>query len=254
MLKSKVICFSDIDDTLTNSKRKLVGEAYLVGSVDLDGQPNCFMNQKQSILFNWLNETTELIAVTARSSRNFLNQVKLPFKSYVITSHGSVIFDENKEVLQSYKDLMISSYEKNKSSYTESMSNLKEYLKPFISCGKLKLSESLEYDIPLIPVIKICKGVDEVLLSHVLIKIRDAKIFSDELYYIHFNGNNLAFIPKFISKEIAVDYLLDNVLDNVENRPKIGLGDSVTDLGFMMKCDMAALPTKSQIESDLINF
>jgi len=254
MLTSKVICFSDIDDTLTNSKRKLVGEACAVGSVGLDGQPNCFMNQKQSTLFNWLNETTELIAVTARSSRNFLNRVELPFKSYAITSHGSVIFDKNKEVLQSYKDLMISSYEKNKSSYTESTSNLKEYLKPFISTGKLKLSESPEYDIPFVQVIKTCEGIDEELLAYVFTEIMGAKIFSDELYYTHSNGNNLAFIPKFISKEIAVEYLLDNVLENVENRPKIGFGDSLTDLNFMMKCDMAALPTKSQIESDLINF
>ena len=64
---------------------------------------------------------------------------------------------------------------------------------------------------------------------------------------IHANGNNLAFLPPWLSKRAAVRYMLEQVRCDTPERPVIGIGDSWSDAGFLDLTDMAMIPTGAQL-------
>ena len=64
---------------------------------------------------------------------------------------------------------------------------------------------------------------------------------------IHANGNNLAFLPPWLSKRAAVRYMLDHVRSQNPGRLVLGIGDSWSDAGFLDLCDLAMIPTQAQL-------
>ncbi len=64
---------------------------------------------------------------------------------------------------------------------------------------------------------------------------------------IHANGNNLAFLPPWLSKRAAVRYWLDAVRRDTPERLVVGIGDSWSDAGFLDLCHMAMIPTQAQL-------
>ncbi len=64
---------------------------------------------------------------------------------------------------------------------------------------------------------------------------------------IHANGNNLAFLPPWLSKRAAVRYLLEAVRKETPGRLVVGIGDSWSDAGFLDLCHMAMIPTAAQL-------
>lgn len=64
---------------------------------------------------------------------------------------------------------------------------------------------------------------------------------------IHANGNNLAFLPPWLSKRSAVRYMLEQVRCDTPERPVLGIGDSWSDAGFLDLTDMAMIPTQAQL-------
>ena len=67
---NKPVVLSDLDDTLFQTRRKMVDELALepfrTGAVDRTLNPRSFMTEEQSMLVDWLLEQAELIPVTAR--------------------------------------------------------------------------------------------------------------------------------------------------------------------------------------------
>lgn len=68
-----------------------------------------------------------------------------------------------------------------------------------------------------------------------------------EGWRIHANGNNLAFLPPWLSKRAAVRYFLEAVRAETPGRLVIGIGDSWSDAGFLDLTDMAMIPTQAQL-------
>ena len=64
---------------------------------------------------------------------------------------------------------------------------------------------------------------------------------------IHANGNNLAFLPPWLSKRAAVRYMLEAVRAETPGRLVVGIGDSWSDAGFLDLTDMAMIPTAAQL-------
>lgn len=66
---NKPVVLSDLDDTLFQTRRKMVDELapepFRTGAVDRTLNPRSFMTEEQSMLVDWL-EQAELIPVTAR--------------------------------------------------------------------------------------------------------------------------------------------------------------------------------------------
>jgi hypothetical protein len=71
---NKPVVLSDLDDTLFQTRRKMVDELALepfkTGALDRSLAPRSFMTEEQSMLVDWLLEQAELIPVTARGGRN----------------------------------------------------------------------------------------------------------------------------------------------------------------------------------------
>ena len=65
-------------------------------------------------------------------------------------------------------------------------------------------------------------------------------------FYVHTNGNNLAIIPNAISKKNAAEFFISKVDPNHE-RIVLGLGDSLSDFGFLSICDWFGMPKNSQL-------
>jgi hypothetical protein len=68
-----------------------------------------------------------------------------------------------------------------------------------------------------------------------------------EGWRIHANGNNLAFLPPWLSKRAAVRYYLEGVRAETPGRLVIGIGDSWSDAGFLDLADLAMIPTAAQL-------
>lgn len=250
---TKPICFADLDDTIFNTKRKLVGEAVVVGALNKEGEPASFLNEKQANMFEWLNATTELIVNTARTSRN-VKQLVLPFSSYMAVSHGALIFDKQGQVIPGYRELIIEQYNaldeghKNLALALSELATDDAILRDFPDVT-FRYREAKEYDITLIHTFKVTDNTKQASLVDLNNEIIKRGLVDPEVFYTHLNGNNLAYIPRFISKQNAVTYLLEHHLKDHEARFVLGLGDSDSDLPFMMECDFAAFPKVSQIAS-----
>jgi len=65
--------------------------------------------------------------------------------------------------------------------------------------------------------------------------------------YVHINGNNLAFLPNELNKKYAVQEIIRRDKEANGERPVIGFGDSISDLGFMSQCLFWGTPSNSQI-------
>lgn len=90
---NKPVVLSDLDDTLFQTRRKMVDELALepfrTGAVDRTLNPRSFMTEEQSMLVDWLLEQAELIPVTARELKK--SAASDPFPLLAITTHGAVI-------------------------------------------------------------------------------------------------------------------------------------------------------------------
>ena len=64
---------------------------------------------------------------------------------------------------------------------------------------------------------------------------------------VHVNDNNLALLPPWLAKRDAVAHLLPRLLAAHPGAAVIGVGDSLSDAGFMDLCHYALAPTGSQL-------
>ena len=61
----------------------------------------------------------------------------------------------------------------------------------------------------------------------------------------HLNANNLAYMPPFLAKERAVAWYR---AQRAGAHPfALAIGDSLSDLGFLAACDIAAMPASCQL-------
>lgn len=87
---------------------------------------------------------------------------------------------------------------------------------------------------------------DEDAVAQLALEVEGAALLP-EGWKIHCNGNNLAIMPAWISKRSAVKHVVERIRREAPHRLVIGVGDSLSDLGFMAECDYAMHPTRSQI-------
>ena len=66
---------------------------------------------------------------------------------------------------------------------------------------------------------------------------------------VHLNGNNLAVLPPFLDKAHAVRWFRNRIAG--PHPFAIGLGDSLSDVEFLLACDIAALPAGAQLAQRL---
>lgn len=242
MASERPLVFVDLDDTLFQTARKMPeGSPRHVATLDIQGQPNGYMNPVQKAMVEWLLAHADVVPVTARSIEAY-SRVQLPFQCGAVCSHGGVMLDADGQVDRDWHALM-----------SETLAGVQQRL-PALSEATLRAGERMGVSLRgwVVEEHGLCHYVvtkhnetDDAVLGRVLEQVRALELLDG--MRVHANGNNLAFLPEGLSKRLAVQEWLrrDRALNG--ERPVLGFGDSLTDLGFMSECHWWATPARSQL-------
>lgn len=245
----RILTFLDLDDTIFQTQRKCPPDAVLeVGALSKTGEPLSFMTPAQKTLLEWLLSTTTVIPTTGRDAAA-LSRVQLPsgcrFAHGAIVNHGGTILQADGTPDEGWL-----------AHVGEVLAQTQEVLRGVVKeLEDLNNHESLGLRVRLIGdfgqevylVIKHPQAdLEAVEKAHRLCK--DMLENEPELRVIA-NGNNVAVLPRAISKANAVTYVKER-FERREEVMTLGLGDSLSDLGYMLGCDYAVLPSRSQIREE----
>lgn len=234
--------FVDLDDTLFQTLRKN-GQASILAAIDKEGRPLSFQSDAQAAFFDWIRKDAALIPVTGRNV-SALRRVVLPLgagspsaSGYAICSYGGVIIGPDGEP----EPLWHARIKDQSEAIFSEMKHLERTLLDLARALSVDCRFTIVADagLPLYLSIKHNRSDGEEM------KRLAQAIVGPDGWLIHLNDSNLALLPPFLGKEKAVSFFLETILE-----PKtltIGVGDSLTDLGFMGLMDFAIQPTSSQI-------
>ena len=240
---SAPILLADLDDTLFQTARKCPG-----GSADglrlmsrlNDGSPSGYATVRQENLLKWLR-IGRLIPVTARS-RDVLARVDIE-QAPAICGNGGLILRGDGEIDQNWHDALVAEA-RNGEDVTGVYAALTDKLDP----AAFRHWIAAENGMPQFFAIKSNHDHGEVLaeVERNLLPLVPAG------WRVHRNGNNLAYLPAWLNKRHAVRYLIDTLRLEMPDAPVIGIGDSISDVGFMDLCDFAMTPTRSQLWTHVV--
>ncbi|MEX3816454.1 trehalose phosphatase [Paraburkholderia sp. BR13439] len=251
MSSNRPLIFVDLDDTLFQTASKMADATpRIIATLDVHGQPNGYMNPVQNFFLNWLLASADVVPVTARSVEAY-NRVKLPFTEGAICSHGGVMLRPDGSLDQPWHAQMAESLR----TFQDRLSTLRE--------ATLQIGKELGYSLRSWVVEE--KGLrhyvltkhnesDDSVLTELLTEVQSRSML--ECMHTHVNGNNLALLPAGLEKRFAVQEWLRRDREVHGERPVLGFGDSISDLGFMDLCHMWSTPARSQLATvvkELIN-
>ena len=240
------VILSDLDDTLFQTRRKMTEEQkvtpFRAGALDPSLEPRSFMTEEQSMLVDWLLAHADLIPVTARGTEEF-SRVTIPFRSYAVTTHGAVILTPDGSPDPHWQALILRAL----APYRERLLSLQQFCTQLMAERGIDAWARINYEYGGEPVYLVMKHTDSNRLDE-LYDIGDEaeQRFGTDGFYIHRNGNNIAWLPDAIEKGRAVSWLLDTLRAERGTFPVIGLGDSLSDYRFMQHCTWFGLPRRSQ--------
>ncbi|MFG1172603.1 hypothetical protein AAFN90_03190 [Erwiniaceae bacterium CAU 1747] len=249
---NKPVIFSDLDDTLFQTRRKMVDELALepfrTGALDRSLQPRSFMTEEQAMLVDWMLEHGDVIPVTARGSEE-IARVTIPFRSWVVATHGAVILNPQGQADAEWQALML----ENLAPYADQLIAMQQQITGLMAERNINGWARINYEYKQTPVYLVMKHRDSTRLDE-LYAIADEieQRFPTAGWYIHRNSNNVAWLPVVVEKGLAVSFLLARLRAERGVFPVIGLGDSLSDHRFMKLCSWYGLPRQSQF-ADHIN-
>ncbi|AFI91894.1 hypothetical protein [Pectobacterium parmentieri] len=243
---TKPVIFSDLDDTLFQTRRKMVNELalepYRTGALDPSLTPRSFMTEEQAMLVDWMLEYAELIPVTARGTEE-IARVTIPFRSWAVTTHGAVILTPEGEPEPVWKAQILTAL----APYAEQLHTMQHGITALMAERNINGWARINYEYGKTPIYLVMKHRDST-------KIEELYTIADEIeqryptqgFYLHRNSNNVAWLPEPVEKGRAVTYLLNKLRAERGTFPVIGLGDSLSDHRFMTLCTWYGLPRQSQ--------
>jgi len=232
------IILADLDDTLFQTARKCPGgvaDGLRLMSRLNDGSPSGYATARQQNLLNWLH-VGQMIPVTARS-REALGRVDIA-QAPAICGNGGCILLGDGEIDRDWHDHLTTQARDG-----ESVDDVYAGLTAALDPAAFRHWIAAENGMPQFVVIKSNRDGGEVLAEIE----RDLAQRVPAGWRVHRNDNNLAYLPGWLSKRHAVRYLIGTLRRDAPDAPVIGIGDSVSDVGFMDLCDFAMTPTQSQL-------
>lgn len=239
---SKKILFTDLDDTLFQSKGKCPNHDELlpVGYLK-DGTAHSFQTQAQANLLQAFMDDMIVVPVTARNMDAF-NRVKIDFKHGAIVNFGGTILNPDGQMNETWLDTTSVRCEQ----FREILNATAEWAhsKGGVLGGGLRARVVEDHGCPFYVSIKSTEG-QEPVLDDMEFMLRE-QLQTTELS-VHRNGNNLVAIPNWLDKRHAVQFMMTQFKTHYGPITTIGMGDSLSDLGFMKQCDYMIAPSGSQI-------
>ncbi|MGG8242139.1 hypothetical protein PGO51_03960 [Klebsiella aerogenes] len=243
---NKPVIFSDLDDTLFQTKRKMKHELdalpFRCAALDRDMQPRSFMDQEQAMFVDWLLENAELIPVTARGSEE-LKRVQIAFSSWAIATHGAVIITPEGLPDAAWQQHMMTRL----APYADRLTAMQHEITAQMALQGINGWARINQEYDGTPVYLVMKHRDSTRVSE-LYAFADwlQQRFPLEGFYFHRNGNNVAWIPEPVDKGLAVGRLLNKLQAERGTFPVLGFGDSLSDHRFLQLCHWFAVPQQSQ--------
>ena len=236
------VVFVDLDDTLFQTQRKNP-QADRLAAVDRDGKPLSFRCGRQEAFLDWLAKDALVVPVTGRSVDAFL-RVTLPLGKRAICSFGGVILDADGQPEPEWHGRMAEAA----GGTEDAMDGLLGSVADAAAGHRVDVRHRIIRDAGLPLYISVKHNAGDGGETARLATVVSPAV--PEGWTIHVNGNNMALLPPFLGKAAAVAFFMERF---VGEGPvlTVGVGDSLTDVGFMELCDYAVAPTKSQIVSVL---
>ena len=240
----KKFLFADLDDTLFQSRRKCPDEVPLAPMAYLkDGTAHSFATGAQASLLALMQREMTVIPVTARNADAF-RRVRLPFAHGAVVNYGGVILDADgkpdEQWLDSSRDLSQESLP-----HVEAVSATVSALASAADVA-LRVRIIADFGVPFYVCAKSEEG-DERALDKVEPLVRRHCQEGALPMAVHRNGNNLSVLPHWLDKRHAVEHLVGRLRREHGEIVTFGMGDSLSDVGFMSVCDYALVPRASQI-------
>ncbi|ADO08017.1 hypothetical protein Pvag_pPag20027 (plasmid) [Pantoea vagans C9-1] len=243
---NKPLALCDLDDTLFQTKRKMIAELgeepFRVGALDRELKPRSYMSETQAMMVDWLLSTAELIPVTARGTEETA-RVQIPFTSWKVMTHGAVIANPDGSVNEEWAHIVQSAL----AVLREKLLSYQKRLSDELEAAGIDAWCRMNYEYAGTPVYFVMKHRDSTRIQELFdFNAKAVKAFDTSDFYIHQNGNNVAWIPNCIQKGLAVEWLLKKIREERSAFPVIGLGDSLSDHTFMKHCQWFGMPSRSQ--------
>jgi len=239
-MPNRIFFFSDIDDTLIQTRRKTnFTRDTVVGGYTKDGDENSFFYKGTKLFIDTIIEAgITFIPTTARNIDSYNRTVLASDKSirYAILNFGGVILIDG-EIDRVWQNKIADEYSQILSMqeiYTTIQKELKrtneELVIKVIDDFYLSIYNKFNLN---------NKGVlDSVraILNEFLSENRD--------FYLYENDNSFAILPNCLNKKFAVEYLIERYTPILT----LGAGDNISDLDFMSLADFKIVPQKVSIE------
>ncbi len=242
----KQIVFTDIDDTLIQTKLKCPPETPLHdGGANSQGEMISFYSEQQKTLLNWFN-TARTIPVTGRNSAA-LNRLTFTFKHEKVINHGALILGQDNQVDPTWLQQITSDI----NAWHEFLIYLESKVQTLIKQHGLTMRCRIveDYNVPCYISIK----GNHHQFEHLKELLTEHKAYRSAAK-IHINGRNMALLPCYANKANAVHYLMAHYKKQYDHPLFIGSGDSHTDVPFMQLCHFMMIPNSSQInQSNRLN-
>jgi hydroxymethylpyrimidine pyrophosphatase-like HAD family hydrolase len=218
-LKNKIIYFSDLDDTLFQTKRKCNNGIHIATtSVKQENTSFYTKEQKEFLDHILIDNNSLLIPITARTKDQFQRTLlyKENFTPIYANYYGGYV---------NYKGERCAAYDE---IIRPTLNKAQKEVDHFISIIEKKIYTPLDT----VNVDQYYHVINSVSNDE-LIYIKELFSTSDIKFDIYQNEKNITILPSIINKKNAVKFLCEIL----EPRLTIGLGDSISDIEFLNFCD-----------------
>ena len=247
----KPIIFTDLDDTLFQTKRKVIHpeKALFVASMTASGAPSGYQTQKQKLFTDHLLSSCEVIPVTARSLDQ-LNRVTVAFTSWRVAAFGSLILSCDGDIDLTWKQSVLVQCQANEDYFKV----LNDKVNQVAQQLHIPISGGIKYEYSDAPVHVSFKHEDRHSIAELYAlaqSVNDLMAMPATVSF-HKNSNQITWYLNRVDKRAACQYLAEHRISDFKNRLSLGMGDSLSDLGFMKTCDYVVSPSNSQIINHLV--
>jgi hydroxymethylpyrimidine pyrophosphatase-like HAD family hydrolase len=235
-MPNRVFFFSDIDDTLIQTKRKTdFNKKTIVGSYNKAGEESSFFYEGVKVFLDaMIDSGINVIPTTARNLDSYKRTVFYTNKKIknVVLNFGGLILINN-EIDKNWENKIRIEYTK-----IDSFDNILDKLSVLLK------NASLDVEIKIIDNYYISlynrNNLDNSIIILEIKNILSQFVIDNNQFYIYENDNSFGILPKFLNKKFAVEYLIKRYKPILT----IGSGDNISDLEFMKLADFKLLPEK----------
>ncbi|MFK7603303.1 HAD family hydrolase [Deinococcus sp. SM5_A1] len=238
-----IVAFTDLDDTLFQTLRKLPPglEGLTPATLGRDGQPHSFCTPAQSaLLAHFAGSGVTVIPVTGRDPAA-MARVTLPFISWRVLDHGLTVLRPDGQVDTDWRGQVLAQLKPMQGALRDCTHAIAE-LAEALGC---RLTRHTAHDTHFMTVIK-HPDADAASLERVQLTLEEhleSRGYAD--LQIIANANNVSVLPRHPGKAGAVRYLRQQHFPHAALT--LALGDSLSDLAFMNACDLAITPPGGQV-------